>query len=67
MGFFNIVTEWKNQRFQNHMTHMKSIGKCPECNGSRITPTFRAMYTAPPLCPGCNGSGLFSDWDNQQP
>ncbi|MBD8070527.1 methionine aminopeptidase [Bacillus sp. PS06] len=66
MSIFNAISEWKNERHHQHLTQMKSIGKCPECNGSRIVPTFRAIYNGPPLCPGCEGSGLYSDWKNRQ-
>ncbi|MFC4323425.1 hypothetical protein [Litchfieldia salsa] len=66
MSIFDSISAWKNERHHHHVTQMKSSGKCPDCNGSRIVPTFRAIYNGPPLCSGCNGSGLYSDWQDRQ-
>ena len=60
MGFLHSISDWKTQKYEEHRTYMKSIGKCPECSGRGFIPTFRAVYNAPPSCSECDGSGVFS-------
>ncbi|WP_232725478.1 hypothetical protein [Bacillus sp. FJAT-44742] len=44
---------------------MDKQGKCPECRGTGYQiSAMEAMYSALYDCSGCNGSGLFTDWEN---
>lgn len=66
MKLFHFFNQFKEEMRQNHLEQMESRGLCPDCNGSRIFPTLRAIYTAPPDCSGCEGTGLFEVWANSQ-
>ncbi|MBS4172948.1 methionine aminopeptidase [Bacillus sp. FJAT-49736] len=61
MGLLNAFSNWRADRYEKHRSTMESLGKCPDCSGRGFIPAFTA-YTAPIDCPGCNGSGLYSDW-----
>lgn len=67
MGLLNAFNEWKNTRYEKHVSHMKDENKCPECygRGFLIYPANEFVYLSNPFdCPGCNGSGLYSEWSN---
>ncbi|PTY76650.1 methionine aminopeptidase [Heyndrickxia sporothermodurans] len=61
MGIFNALSNWKTERYERHIEEMHDLGKCPDCRGRGFTLPLNA-YAAVYECPGCNGSGLYSDW-----
>jgi len=62
MQLLRLFNQFKEEIKQNHLAEMESLGLCPDCSGSRITPTIRAIHSPPPNCSGCNGTGLFEEW-----
>lgn len=67
MGLFNALNQWRNARYENHLTNMKDQNKCPDCHGKgyyAFSANEFVYYAAPYECPGCNGSGLYTDWGN---
>lgn len=64
MGLLNSFTNWKTERYEKHLNDMQGLGKCPDCRGRGFTIPYSA-YTTAYECPGCNGSGLYSDWAEQ--
>ncbi|ERI07488.1 hypothetical protein HMPREF0083_04432 [Aneurinibacillus aneurinilyticus ATCC 12856] len=64
VGFFNAISEWKTARYEKKIAEMKEQGKCPDCRGRGFNPVMlpEFYYMNNYDCPGCNGSGLFSDW-----
>ena len=63
MGLFNSISEWSQGRYEKKVARAKEQGKCPDCNGRgvEILP-YEHFYGSAYQCPGCNGSGQFSDW-----
>jgi DnaJ-class molecular chaperone len=70
LRFLNALSEWKTARYEKKISEMRSQGICPDCHGKGFhsLPLNEFLYTDVYDCPGCNGSGLFSDWSetNQQ-
>lgn len=67
MNLFNTFLEWKDSRYQQHVSLMKEQNKCPECNGKGyfIVPTTEFVYSIPPYdCYPCNGTGTYTEWTN---
>jgi RNA polymerase subunit RPABC4/transcription elongation factor Spt4 len=67
MGLLNAYNEWKNSRYQRHLTAMKDQDKCPDCfgRGYYIYPANEFVYNVNPHdCPGCNGTGTYTEWEN---
>ncbi|MBM7585591.1 DnaJ-class molecular chaperone [Bacillus pakistanensis] len=67
MGLLNAINEWRTSRYENHVSKMKEANNCPECRGRGflLYPANEYSYSADQFnCNGCNGSGLYSDWDN---
>ncbi|HYK73332.1 MAG TPA: methionine aminopeptidase [Pseudoneobacillus sp.] len=65
MGLINAFNEWKSAKYDNHVSQMKEINKCPDCYGKGyvIYPVMEFTYqNISSDCPGCNGSGQYSDW-----
>ncbi|MEW9667918.1 methionine aminopeptidase [Ammoniphilus sp. 3BR4] len=64
MGLFQLLSDWKEANYQKKVTEMQSQGKCPDCLGRGYNPVILSgyYYMSSLDCPGCNGSGLFSDW-----
>ncbi|GGH77005.1 DnaJ-class molecular chaperone [Pullulanibacillus pueri] len=62
MGLFNALSNWKAERDEKHRSEMETLGLCPDCNGRGFTPSFGFEYSAPFDCPGCDGTGLYSSW-----
>lgn len=66
LGLLDAFNQWKNTRYENHLSVMKEQNKCPDCYGRGFY-TFSAneffYHAAPYDCPGCNGSGRYSDWE----
>ncbi|MFB4162812.1 methionine aminopeptidase [Alteribacillus sp. JSM 102045] len=68
MGLFSSIKEWKKARQEKHIANMEAKGICPDCRGRGFDLYYPVEYytTTPSVeCPGCNGSGLFSDWNSQ--
>lgn len=66
MGLLDAYQNWKESRYENHVNNMKSQNKCPDCYGKGFHsfPVNEFVYYSNPYdCPGCNGSGLYSDWE----
>lgn len=68
MNFINAISEWKQARYEKMKTEMESLGRCPDCRGRGFTSSLTSVYTptydAIFDCPGCNGSGQFTDWNS---
>ncbi|GGE39833.1 hypothetical protein GCM10011391_18300 [Pullulanibacillus camelliae] len=65
MGWFNKFSEWNTARQEKHRSEMETLGLCPDCNGRGFIPVSGLEYTQPFDCPGCNGTGLYSEWDGE--
>ncbi|MBP2239614.1 DnaJ-class molecular chaperone [Cytobacillus eiseniae] len=68
MGILNTFNEWRATRYEKHVSRMKSDNKCPECygRGFPIYPgTEYAYYTNIVECPGCGGTGVYTDWETE--
>lgn len=65
MGLLNTLNQWKETRYQNHVAAMKEQNKCPDCHGRGYTiyPYTEFAYLNSFECPGCQGSGNYSDWE----
>lgn len=66
MGLLNSFNEWRTARYQNHVSKMKEANKCPDCHGrgfSLYPGNEYAFYTSQYNCSGCNGTGLYSEWE----
>lgn len=68
MGLLNSFNQWKETRYQNHLSNMKEHGKCPDCQGRGYTvyPYNEFAYFNSFECPGCQGSGQYADWDEMR-
>lgn len=65
MGFFNVLSEWKQVNDERRMSKMKSQNTCPVCRGRGFNTMFSEFVgytTHVDECHGCDGSGLFSVW-----
>jgi len=65
MRIFNSINQWNKERMEKKISTMQAQGKCPTCSGRGIDYPlgFHDFYYPSVMdCPGCNGSGLFSDW-----
>jgi DnaJ-class molecular chaperone len=67
LGFLNAISEWKQARYEKVKAEMEYLGRCPDCKGRGFTSSLTSVYT-PTYdaffdCPGCSGSGLYSDWN----
>ncbi|MFP3123535.1 methionine aminopeptidase [Ectobacillus funiculus] len=70
MGLFSTISNWKTASYEKHKSNMQSLGHCPDCSGAGMIlyPALSSSFYIPTYdCPGCNGSGLYTDWfeDNQ--
>ncbi|MFZ4450344.1 hypothetical protein [Salibacterium aidingense] len=66
MNLWNMWTDWRESAKQKRIDAMEKEGKCPDCRGRGIQLIPNEYYYTDPLyCPGCEGSGLFSDWQNR--
>lgn len=62
---FNAISEWLDQRYKKYVNKMEEEGLCPTCRGKGFNLSgSEYFYTASYDCASCNGSGLFSDWEN---
>ncbi|PLT31887.1 methionine aminopeptidase [Peribacillus deserti] len=68
MGLFSKFSEWNHARQEKFLSEMEALGSCPDCRGrgfNSYTPN-EFYYSNVYDCPGCNGSGLYSDWAESQ-
>ncbi|MDC3416032.1 methionine aminopeptidase [Aquibacillus salsiterrae] len=64
ISIFNAVSDWVDGRYQKRVAKMKEEGKCPDCSGRGVEMyAYEHFYGSSLHCPGCNGSGLFEDWE----
>ncbi|KAA0547828.1 methionine aminopeptidase [Bacillus sp. BGMRC 2118] len=66
MGLLQSITDWNKARQERHVSTMKDKGDCPQCYGKgfHAYPGHEfSFYTASLDCPGCDGSGLYVDWE----
>ncbi|RSL30873.1 methionine aminopeptidase [Salibacterium salarium] len=65
MNLWQWWSDWRTSARNNKIEAMQQQGKCPDCRGRGIQLVPNEYYYTDPLsCPGCEGSGLFSDWEN---
>ncbi|MHC0036981.1 methionine aminopeptidase [Pseudoneobacillus sp. C159] len=67
MGLLSAFNDWRNTRYENHLSEMREANKCPDCygRGFLVYPASEISYLPQSFdCPGCNGSGHFNDWEN---
>lgn len=67
MGLFQAITEWREENYKKKIDKSRIQGKCPDCSGNGYyhwALNEFAIASAELLsCQGCDGSGLFSDWE----
>lgn len=66
MGILDAYNQWRVSRYDNHVSNMRSQNKCPDCRGKgyHAYPVNEFVYyTDSYECPGCNGTGQYSDWN----
>lgn len=51
---------------EKQMAIMQMTNRCPDCKGKGIHYFVGAEYFvgAPMNCPSCNGTGLYTEWEN---
>jgi DnaJ-class molecular chaperone len=67
MGLLNSFNDWRQARYENHLSQMKELNKCPDCYGRGyfVYPAIEYTYLElSPECTGCNGSGRYNDWES---
>lgn len=65
MRLLQSINEWNKGRVEKKNSAMQAQGKCPTCYGRGIDYPLGFhdfYYPSVTDCPGCNGSGLYSDW-----
>jgi excinuclease UvrABC ATPase subunit len=63
MGFFGAISQWTETRKKKRIVNFEKQGTCPSCQGKGFNMLeSEIMMGAYYDCPGCSGSGLFSDW-----
>ncbi|MBM7570342.1 methionine aminopeptidase [Aquibacillus albus] len=64
MGLFNALSNWSNSRYQKKVSKAKADGVCPDCGGRGIEiMPYEHFFDSSFQCAGCNGSGLYDDWE----
>lgn len=69
MGLLNAFNDWRTSRYENHVSQMKELNKCPECYGKGYVIYPAIEFTYQPMsydCHGCNGSGNYSVWEDSK-
>ncbi|MEW9050150.1 MAG: methionine aminopeptidase [Neobacillus sp.] len=66
MGLLNAYNQWRETRYQNHLSNMRDQDKCPDCHGRGFTvyPYNEYAYYNSFDCPSCQGSGSYDAWEN---
>lgn len=68
MSLFSSIGNWLDARYQKSLAEAEESGICPQClgRGYNMYGTEHlysiSFYNAYHDCPACDGSGLFSDW-----
>ncbi len=64
LGLFNQVNSWMKARNERRLADMEAKGICPDCYGKGYNTYALNEFTYSNLydCPGCSGSGLYTDW-----
>ncbi|WP_338449250.1 methionine aminopeptidase [Niallia oryzisoli] len=64
MGLFSYLSDWKSSLYEKKVAEAQSLGHCPDCNGKGFQIPIVNEYSYPESydCPGCNGTGSFSNW-----
>jgi len=65
MEWFHKFSEWNTAKQEKHRSEMRAMGLCPDCNGRGFIPTIGLEYTQPLDCSGCDGTGLYNEWHEQ--
>jgi DnaJ-class molecular chaperone len=66
VGLLNAFNEWRNSKYENHISQMREGDKCPDCYGRGVLiypSTGISFYTNILDCPGCNGTGMYAEWE----
>ncbi|WP_240374914.1 methionine aminopeptidase [Bacillus piscicola] len=64
MNVWQSFKDWRQEKYEQKIDKMRVEGKCPDCRGKGFTIMSGDYLHASPLdCAGCNGSGVFSDWE----
>ncbi|MRG85673.1 methionine aminopeptidase [Salinibacillus xinjiangensis] len=68
MGLINAFSDWRENRKEKKRADMEAKGFCPDCGGRgfNVVAHSEAYYIPPMDCFGCDGSGLYSDWERNQ-
>ncbi|WP_026696045.1 hypothetical protein [Peribacillus kribbensis] len=68
MGLFSAISAWTTARQAKFLSSMEENGTCPDCRGRGFNPygAHEFYYANMYECPGCNGTGLFSDWSESE-
>ncbi|KHD85657.1 hypothetical protein [Heyndrickxia ginsengihumi] len=66
MGLFSAISQWKIDKQEKHVENMKTQNKCPDCYGRGFIMPVCYDYVYPYDCTGCNGSGSYDDWVQNQ-
>lgn len=68
MGLFQAISAWNAARYEKHVASMEEKGYCPDCRGKGFDAyaPFEYYHNTSYECPGCGGSGQFSDWAETQ-
>jgi len=64
MGLFSYLSDWKASLYEKKIAEAQSLGHCPDCNGKGFMIPIVNEYSYPESfdCPGCLGTGSFTDW-----
>lgn len=69
MGIKHFVSEWLSLWEAKNIAEMEALDSCPDCKGKGfhffVSNEF-AFNSSVYDCPGCNGSGLFTDWSEMK-
>lgn len=71
MGLFQAMAEWRLASHEKKVARNRERGTCPECRGLGFYPLTASEYMAfhatdGYTCQQCNGSGMFTDWEQVQ-
>ncbi|SER96389.1 hypothetical protein [Salipaludibacillus aurantiacus] len=66
MGLFQAISNWNANRQEKLLNQMKEQGMCPDCHGKGFNIPVSEFYISPDYfeCEGCDGSGSYNDWYN---
>lgn len=72
MRLIDSIQKWRKQQVEKKMAKHRERNTCPDCYGRGYTALAFSeaafVYSSDQwLCPGCGGSGKYTDWEAQQP